>query len=170
MKIIIIDDSREFMALTRRLLAKGMRDVEVTEYDPEQQGVPGRDFDWSIYDALILDYQLGTHETGLDWLARYRHTKGFPPTILMTAVGDEYVAAKAIKLGAAEFIRKGDITTARLVELVEAVVKERRAQQPASHQSANLKLEKDALIFAGIRPPFENRTPDGRRIGYRFVP
>ena len=140
------------MALTRRMVAKGMPDVEITEYDPEQQGAPGRDFDWSIYDVLILDHQLGTHETGLDWLARYRQINGFPPTILMTAAGDEYVAAKAIKLGASEFIRKEDVTTARLTELIKEVVKERRDQQPALDHTAHPKLLKDARIFNEIRP------------------
>ncbi len=169
MKIIIVDDSREFMALTRRMVAKGMPDVEITEYDPEQQGAPGRDFDWSIYDVLILDHQLGTHETGLDWLTRYRQINGFPPTILMTAAGDEYVAAKAIKLGASEFIRKEDVTTARLTELIKEVVKERRDQQPSVDHTAHPKLLKDARIFNEIRPWFDNRTPDGKPIGYRFV-
>ncbi len=169
MKIIIVDDSREFMTLTRRLIAKGLPEVEVTEYDPEQQGAPGPDFDWSIYDVLILDYQLGTQETGLDWLVRYRQTKGFPPTILMTAVGDEYVAAKAIKFGAAEIIRKEDITTARLLELIREVIRERLALQPDATEPGNLKLQKDAQILAEIRPPAAEQTPDGKRIGFRFV-
>jgi len=82
MKIIIVDDSKEFMALTRRMLAKGMPDVEVTEYDPEQQGMPSMDFDWSIYDALLLDYRLGPNETGLDWLNRFQRVAGFPPRSL----------------------------------------------------------------------------------------
>lgn len=169
MKIIIIDDSREFMALTRRMLAKGMPDVEVTEYDPEQQGPPGREFDWSIYDLLILDYRLGVHETGLDWLERYRTMPGFPPTLLVTGEGDGYVAARAIKLGASDFIRKEDLAPERLHALVQQVVAERRAAQPELDQTANARLEKDALIFDELKPAFGNRTPDGKRIGYRFV-
>lgn len=169
MKVIIVDDSREFMALARRMIAKGMPDVEITEYDPEQQGAPGREFDWSIYDALVLDYHLGPDENGLDWLQRYRHTSGFPPAILMTARGDEYVAAKAIKLGAADFIRKDDITTDRLTAMIREAVAERRSRQPNLQQSANPKLQQDARVLQAIRPAAENRPPDGRQIGYRFV-
>ena len=40
MRVIIIDDSREYMALVRRMLAKAFPDVEVTEHDPEQRGKP----------------------------------------------------------------------------------------------------------------------------------
>jgi eukaryotic-like serine/threonine-protein kinase len=169
MKIIIVDDSKEYMALARRLLAKAMPDVEVTEYDPEQQGRPNEDFDWSIYDLLLLDYYLGADETAFDWLGRYRSAIGFPPVILMTAVGDEYVAAKAIKLGAADFIRKADITSERLGAMVQEVIRERRALHPDLDRTVNRKLESDALIFDEIRPPADNRTPDGKRIGYRFV-
>lgn len=169
MKIIIVDDSKEFMALTRRGLARAMPDIEVTEYDPEQQGRPLDDFDWSIYDLLLLDYQLGNHETGLDWLERYRSAPGFPPTILMIAEGDEHVATKAIKLGAADFIRKADISSPRLIVMVEEAVQERRAEQPGLDRTANHKLATDALIFNAIRPPLDNRTPDGKHIGYRFV-
>ena len=169
MKIILVDDSKEFMALTRRMLAKAMPDVEVTEYDPEQQGEPGEDFDWSIYDVLLLDYQLGTHYTGLDWLTKYRDSVGFPPTILMTGVGDEYVAAKAIKLGAAEFVRKADLTVERLAALVQEVAHERRAQQTQVEPAASPKLERDARILDAIRPSSGNRPPDGKPIGYRFV-
>jgi hypothetical protein len=46
MKLIIVDDSKEYMTLLRRLLANVIPDIEVTEYDPEQQGRPGDDFDW----------------------------------------------------------------------------------------------------------------------------
>ena len=115
MKLIIVDDSKEYMSLVRRLLAREMPDIEVTEYDPEQQGEPSPDFDWSIYDVLILDYQLGSSTTGIDWLTRYRHVAGFPPAIMMTGEGDEYVAARAIKAGAHDFIRKADITAERLL-------------------------------------------------------
>ncbi|MGD9603098.1 MAG: protein kinase [Gammaproteobacteria bacterium] len=169
MKVIIVDDSREFMAFTRRVIAHGIPDVEVTEYDPEQQGAPGADFDWSLYDALILDYQLGLHETGLDWLRRYRHLPGFPPAVLMTAHGDEYVAAKAIKLGAAEFIRKADITTERLTTLLREVVAERQSEAVTREQPLNTTLVRDAAVLGGIRTREDDRTPDGRRIGYRFV-
>ena len=97
MKLIIIDDSKEYMTLVRRMLARAMPDIEVSEYDPEQQGRPSADFDWSIYDAVLIDYQLGEHENGISWIESYRDRAGFPPAILMTSTGDEYIAVKAIK-------------------------------------------------------------------------
>jgi eukaryotic-like serine/threonine-protein kinase len=169
MKIIIVDDSKEFMALARRQLAKAMPDIEVTEYDPEQQGPPGDDFDWGIYDVMLLDYYLGSEETAFDWLTRYRSAFGFPPVILMTAESDEYIAAKGIKLGASDFIRKADITSPRLSVMVQEVVAEHLRQQPDPDKTINRKLQSDARIFGDLKAPKESSTPDGKRIGYRFV-
>lgn len=170
MKVIIVDDSREYMALVRRLLAREWPDIEVTEYDPEQQGDPTPAFDWSIYDVMLLDYQLGGVTTGLDWLTRYRRCNGFPPTVLMTASGDDYIGVRAIKAGAHDFIKKIDIDQARLAALVRDALRERDARRADGEATTpNLKLQKDAFIVREMRLPQDARTPDGRRIGYRFV-
>ena len=58
LRAIIIDDSREDMVMLRRMLAETLPDIEVTEYDPDQQGKPGPNFDWSAYDVLLLDMQM----------------------------------------------------------------------------------------------------------------
>jgi FixJ family two-component response regulator len=168
MKLIIVDDSKEYMTLIRRMLASVIPDIEVTEYDPEQQGRPGAEFDWGIYDTLLIDYQLGVHENGLEWIERYRRAPGFPPVILMTSVGDEYVAARAIKLGASDFIKKTDITAERLAEMVLTAAAERAELLAADETTISSKLDNDASVFKQVRLK-NDRTPDGQRIGYRFV-
>ena len=171
MKLIIVDDSKEYMTLLRRMLANAIPDIEVTEYDPEQQGRPNDDFDWSIYDVLLIDYQLGVHENGLEWINRYRNAPGFPPQILMTSVGDEYVAASAIKLGASDFIKKTDINTDRLAELVRTAAGQRvrsASDTTTLGRTFESKLDYDAEVVRSVRFG-RDHTPDGKRIGYRFV-
>ena len=168
MKLIIVDDSKEYMTLIRRMLASVIPDIEVTEYDPEQQGRPGDEFDWRIYDVLLIDYQLGVHENGLDWIEQYRRVIGFPPVILMTSTGDEYVAAWAIKLGASDFIKKTDINAERIAEMVRAAAAERAEQISADETTISSKLDDDAFVFNEVKLK-SDRTPDGQRIGYRFV-
>ena len=168
MKLIIVDDSKEYMALIRRMLASVIPDIEVTEYDPEQQGRPTGEFDWGIYDVLLIDYQLGVHESGLDWIKQYRGLFDFPPAILMTSVGDEYVAARAIKLGASDFIKKADINAERLAEMAYAAAAERAVRILPDHTTISSKLDNDASVFDKVKLT-SDRTPDGQRIGYRFV-
>jgi eukaryotic-like serine/threonine-protein kinase len=168
MKLIIIDDSKEYMTLVRRMLARAMPDIEVSEYDPEQQGRPSADFDWSIYDAVLIDYQLGEHENGISWIESYRDRAGFPPAILMTSTGDEYIAVKAIKSGALDYINKSDINQERLSGLVEDAFAARRVQKSSEETTFGEKLRNDESIFRTVKLP-NDRTPDGERIGYRFV-
>lgn len=118
MKILIIDDSKDFRALARLYLAKAMDDAEPVEYAVEELGKPAADYPWSDYDIVLLDYNLGGGEDGFDWLREFKKKPGFPPTIILTAEGDEYIAVKAIKLGAADYINKVDITPKLLAEVI----------------------------------------------------
>lgn len=165
MRLLIIDDSRDYMALLRRLIAKELPEVEVTEYDPEQQGRPDRHFDWSVYDVLLLDYQLGRQEDGLEWLRRFRRRPGFPPTVLLTAEGDEYVAANAIKLGAYDYINKRDVSGPRLARLISGAMEE-KLRRAAEAQSDAMDQERLVLERLSGSPA---KAGEVRPAGYRFV-
>lgn len=164
MKILIIDDSPDFRALLRVQIGRGIDGAEVEEYDPVH-GRPGADFDWSRFNILLLDYKLGPNEDGLAWLRDFRAAPGFPPTIVLTAEGDEYVAVKAIKLGAAEYINKKDMTPNRLREVIMAAAdfsSEKQAQQQVRMTQA------DALVQR-IQQEREQLPRDDLAQGYRFV-
>jgi len=118
MKILIIDDSKDFRALVRLYLSKHLKEARLVEYEIENLGKPDPDFDWSEYDVLLLDYNLGGGENGFTWLKEFSSAKGFPPTIVLTAEGDEYIAVKAIKLGAADYLNKIDLSPKRLAEVI----------------------------------------------------
>lgn len=132
MKIIIIDDSKDYRALVRLYLSRHFKVAHLVDYEIETLGKPGPDFDWSRYDVLLLDYNLGGGEDGFTWLKEFSAMPGFPPAIVMTAEGDEYIAVKAIKLGAADYLNKLDLTPQRLVEaIIEATeyTPEKKAEQ-----------------------------------------
>ena len=169
-RAIIIDDSREYMAMLRRMLADTLPRIEVTEYDPDQQGKPGTGFDWSAYDVVLLAHQIGGNETGLDWLVEFRGRGPFPPTILMTASGDDYLAARAIKLGACDYIRKRDVTTSRIGAMVTAALgadrfDETTVREAPSEREAPHLVVLQKLIAAHPPPP----AVAGQSTGYRFV-
>ncbi|MCP5144707.1 MAG: protein kinase [Gammaproteobacteria bacterium] len=167
MRVIIIDDSKEYMALVRRMLASVIHDIEVSEYDPEQQGRPGPDFAWDLYDVVLLDNHLGpSGELGLDWLLDFAKIPNFPPIILMTAFGDEYVATRAIKSGAFDYVRKSDVSRERLASLVKAAVADGHAGDNTGSGTAEDRLHRDARLFQSLAV---GNNPDGSAIGYRFI-
>ncbi|MEX2523459.1 MAG: protein kinase [Gammaproteobacteria bacterium] len=165
MKILIIDDSPDFRALARHYLNKEIEQPEIEEYDVEKLGRPGDDFDWGRYDVLLLDYKLGDNEDGLEWLKTFRGRPGFPPTIILTAEGDEYVAIRSVKLGAADYINKKDVSPKRLKQIVEEAASfndEKIAAQDAI-------IKEDTRILRNIRRSHQPSTEQGLEIGYRFV-
>lgn len=122
MKILLIDDSREFRDLAAMYLGKELKDSVVVKYEVETMGKPTPDFNWSDYDVVLLDYNLGGGEDGFTWLKEFRSLPGFPPTIILTAEGDEYAAVKAIKLGAADYLNKVDMTPKRLAQMMSEAI------------------------------------------------
>lgn len=164
MRVLIIDDSPDFVSLLKLYLAKEQGKFEITDYDFLTNGRPGEDFDWSSYDILLLDYKLGDSEDGLEWLQHFGRRVDFPPTIILTAEGDEYIAARAIKLGAADYVNKKDVSPKRLVELIQqamAIDAERTAENQAI-------LDKDADLVDKLRQQqhFESRDT---RADYKLV-
>jgi len=166
MKILVIDDSKDFRALVRLYLAKALEDAEPIEYAVEELGKPADDYSWSDYDVVLLDYNLGGGEDGFDWLKEFRQKKGFPPTIILTAEGDEYIAVKAMKLGAADYINKVDITPKRLAEVIKEAIEyttEVKAQEEVEASNAVHIVEK-------IYKEEKEELPDkGLATGYKIV-
>lgn len=164
MKILIIDDSSDFRALLKLYLNKELEDIEIVEYDFDNLGKPPDNYDWSQYDILFLDYKLGPKEDGLKWLKEFKNKPGFPPTIVLTAEGDEYVAVKAIKLGAADYVNKVDIKPKLIADLVREAtefskrsVTEQKKDIDDATQIIKKVHKRDAIPASGLD------------IGYKFV-
>jgi len=166
MKILIIDDSKDFRALVRLYLAKALEGADLVEYAVEDIGKPADDYQWSDYDVLLLDYNLGGGEDGFDWLKEFKHKSGFPPTIILTAEGDEYIAVTAIKLGAADYLNKVDITPKRLADVIKEAV-EFTSKNIAKQEE---EISNAAKIVEIIHQKDKELLPDkGLAIGYKIV-
>jgi len=122
LRILIVDDHAEFRTLLQHHLKLRWPAAELTDYDPAAQGPLAADFDGHDYDLVLLDYQLGDIEDGIDYLRRFREQPGFPPVIMLTAAGNEDLAVEAIKAGAADYIPKQTMTHERLTAAVQKIV------------------------------------------------
>ncbi|MCS3902553.1 DNA-binding NarL/FixJ family response regulator/tRNA A-37 threonylcarbamoyl transferase component Bud32 [Methylohalomonas lacus] len=164
MNVLIIDDSSDFVSLLRLYLGKADGDYNVIDYDFPRNGRPADDYDWTSYDVVLLDYKLSATEDGLEWLKSFGKRAGFPPTIILTAEGDEYVAARAIKLGAADYINKKDVSPKRLSQLIHDALNvnaERTAEQQAQ-------LAQDERIVDQLRKG-DTLTPRKSTSDYKLV-
>jgi eukaryotic-like serine/threonine-protein kinase len=123
LRILIIDSSRQFMGSVRRQLAAGLPDVEVSEYDSEERGIPGGEFDWALYDVLVMTYELGERDAGFLWLRDLFGMPGFPPALILPRELDMYGAVKLMQAGAGDILLRVDIDTEALVERVVALAR-----------------------------------------------
>jgi serine/threonine-protein kinase PpkA len=127
MRILVIDDEKDFRRLVWWSFSSAMKDAEVVELDPRLHARPGDDYEWSRYDVVLLDHDLGEGECGLEWLDALRLHEGLPPTIMMT--DDDRVALEALKRGAAGHVGKSSLTSARLIGVVRRALDRRSSSQ-----------------------------------------
>ena len=106
-RVLIIDDDADYRKLVKSWLSNSVPGLEMVEYDPLESGLPGKDFNWSDFDVLLLDYDLRLDNvTGLDILVENYKSSTFPATILLTGAGSEEIAVRAFKYGISDYKRK----------------------------------------------------------------
>ena len=129
--ILVIDDSADYRKLMVSFFKKVCPTARVDEYDPVYERPPDN-FPWSKYDLLILDYDLGGGENGLEWLRQYKTSNGFPPTIMLTAADSEELVVNALRFGAQSFLRKTGLTKNVLLESINSALKKHKQDKHAA--------------------------------------
>lgn len=167
LRLLLIDDDPDMRALVRILLARELPRAELVEVDPIVEELPSTQADIAQYDCVLLDYNLGPVGNGLDWLRMQRHlVSDGPPVILLTGADDAYVAARAVKMGAEDYLNKRDLTARRLAEVITAATTSRERMASASDTAQTL----PAPLTAGLAAP-SGQPPEisgyalGRMIG-----
>ena len=116
-QILVIDDSVDFRNLLLKFFVAVCPGATIDVYDPAD-GRPSETFVWDKYDLIILDYDLGNGESGLEWLRLYKTSSSFPPTIMLTAQGNEETVVNAFRYGAQDYLSKTGLTKGRMIESI----------------------------------------------------
>jgi len=124
MRILVIDDDEDLRSLLSHYIKKEWPQAEVEEFDPLVKDMPGDDFPFADYDAIILDYMLGRGD-GLEWLREFKARGDCPPVVFLTGAGNEVIAVRAMKYGADDYLRKQELTRERLLSSIRDITHER---------------------------------------------
>lgn len=156
MRVLLIDDDLAFRQLMAGMLAFACPGADVEHYDPVAKGRPAAGFGLAEFDLVFLDYRLGEAD-GLEWLREFKSRPGCPPTVIMTGQGNEAVAVRAIKLGAADYLAKQRISGEVIARVVQEAMDARREQA-----STTMRLDAQSAE--------ENQAPTELHIdGYRVI-
>ncbi len=126
MRILIIDASPEFRDQCAAHIANHWPGADIDLRAPDAGDLPTEQ-GWARYDVLLLDHRAdGEGHNGIAWLKSFRdRTQSLPPIILLSAETGEDVAVQAMKLGAADYLRRDRITAVRLVGAINDAILER---------------------------------------------
>ena len=121
-RILIIDDAEDMEFLIRFCAHAYWPDAVLEMYDP-RCGIPEKSFNWSRYDLLLLDYDLGlTDKNGLDWLVQLVKDEHLPPVIMLTSYASDKLSKKALKSGVDGFLDKNTLTPESFSSTVKSII------------------------------------------------
>ena len=149
-KILVVDDDVRIRDLLRRYLMQEGFEVMLAEDGKALNRVLQRD----AVDLIVLDLMM-PGEDGLS-AARRLATRGWPPVIMLSALGDDADRIVGLEVGADDYLSK-PCNPRELVARARAVL--RRAKDSDSRRGAS-----EAARFAGFRFDFARRElvdPDG---------
>lgn len=129
--ILLIDDSKDYCNLLVEYFKSILPSAKTEVYNIDD-GCPGTDFDWKQYQLVIVDYNLGNGENGLDWIRASVASSDFPAAIMLTAKADQDVIVQAFRYGAQDFLHKNELTKILLFESVQRATKQHREEQVKS--------------------------------------
>jgi len=167
---LIVDDSEDFRLLIGQYMTLEWSDAEIVEWDPVTQGDIDDNYDLEKFDVLLLDYVLGTAD-GLDWLKRLKRRADCPPIIFLTGAGSEQVAVQALKSGASDYLRKHDLSKARLIEAVRNAMDERKAAEITQRMSRTAAIS-DLTTKPEVARLSDSDAPDAQIVeinGYKVI-
>lgn len=136
--VLVVDDDPDDVALLRDLFEKiNGAAPEITAVDDAEEAARLlRDQD---FDVCFLDLRLGEFD-GLDILARIKGADISCPVVILTGNGDEVLAARAMRDGAADYLTKRSLDTASLKSALDHALRVRHEESRKRDAELALRL------------------------------
>jgi len=160
--VLIVGDDARTAELERRALERRGRRVHTVAGVQEALGALSRD----RYLAVLLDYPL---PDGEPWTVLEAACEAVPriPVILVTAKGDERVAAEVIHRGGADYVIKSEGFWDRLPVALDRVIRLSDAEELNERLAAIVESSDDAILSESLDGVITSWNPGAERLfGY----
>ena len=126
-KVLMVEDNASDVRVIQRLL--GISEdpsFEISTADTVAAGVSALEEDLAP-DVILLDLSLPDSDPeSLDSFHRVREAAAAVPIIVMTGMQDQELAARAVRLGAQDFLVKGDVGADLLTRAIRYAIERHR--------------------------------------------
>ncbi|WP_206996788.1 ATP-binding response regulator [Trinickia mobilis] len=123
--VLFVDDDEGLLRLATRALTRVGYRVSTAAGARDARAAMAS----QLPEVIVVDYTLGTAETGLDFLRALRAAGIVLPAILCTGFADEARVIEALRSGVADIVPKSDGYLDYLPEAIERVLRETRVQR-----------------------------------------
>jgi len=161
-RILLIDDDEDDYVLTRDLLKDSVYAsyyiLDWSNNYSEGLNAIAR----SQYDIYLVDYLLG-NKTGIDLLVEASRFKCDKPIIVLTGKGDDKIDKEALKLGAADYLVKDEISSSLLDRTIRYNYERYKNFQRLKDSETKFRMiferSKDAMLISDINGTIHEANP-----------
>jgi signal transduction histidine kinase len=149
LKILVVDDDQADRKLVMRVMKQANLSCTFTEADSVTAAIARcaqTEFDFAFVDYLMPG------EDGLSCIAYLHAHVPHIPVVMLTAHGNEMIAAQAIKAGAMDYISKKQVQPKSIRRVVEAVLRKAELLRIIAQQHEELERF-TAVLVHDIRAP-----------------
>jgi PAS domain S-box-containing protein len=163
--VLLVEDDKDDYRLTSELLSEiyGARVAIdwVANYDVALDKIKGKH-----YDVYLLDYRLGEH-SGLDLLKDAVALAIREPIILLTGQGSREIGREAVRIGAADYLIKGNLDAPLLERAIDYAIQRNEIQQTLQRQALTFDTIHDVIFFTDLQGRIVDWNPAAEKItGY----
>lgn len=138
--VLLVEDDVDYSALLRRRLMGSLNQDNGRIFVVAQASLLREAIDYSKahpVDVIVLDLNLAD-TTGLDTLVRMQQAVPKAAIIVLTGRDDQTMASQALRLGAQDYLVKGNFNTELLVRAIRYAIDRKQSEQALSEVTKQL--------------------------------
>lgn len=143
-RALLVDDDEDDYFIIKRLFEKMPKNTFVLDWvdsiDTATQSIAT-----DRHDVYLIDYRLGAG-TGLELLSDFNLPAKKQPFIILTGAGDKQIETKAMKMGVADYLVKGEFDTDLLARVIHYSLQRKQMEQQRIQELIEINESKDEFI------------------------